>query len=534
MDPTEGPQDPEIATPPASGSGLLLAALILAIGLALLLPLLRPLLPVDETRYLTVAWEMHGTGSYFVPHLNGEIYTHKPPLLFWLINLVWAVTGVSEGAARMVAPAFGVAAVGLTWILGRRLWPGQQAVAGTAALILATTGIFALYGSLTMFDTMLSCAVLVGVIALIALDQGADRKAVLLLGAALGFGVFAKGPVILVHLMPLALTRPLWSAGLTRLGYGSWLLRIAAAVGVALVIVAVWLGPALILGGDAYRNDVLWRQSAGRMVNAFDHARPAWFFVAALPVLLWPWAWRGPALKMLSPGRIVASWQTRLLAIWFVATVALFSLISGKQIHYMLPALPAAALLLSQAPAPRRAFGPPVLAGMVVVPVLIWALALALGKARIDHAVVAGGMVLPLLVAAVLAAGAAAVLTLMARRAPLLAMALVAPATLAIVHLALWGATFQLFNPDRFAEELGRAQDLGIAHVGSEYQGEFGFAARLTQPVTLLQADGVAAWAAGHPGGLIISALADPLPYSLVQQGHFAGDDLSLYRASAP
>lgn len=194
-----------------------------------------------------------------------------------------------------------------------------------------------------------------------------------------------------------------------------------------MVIVAVWLGPALILGGDAYRNDVLWRQSAGRMVNAFDHARPAWFFVAALPVLLWPWAWRGPALKMLSPGRIVASWQTRLLAIWFVATVALFSLISGKQIHYMLPALPAAALLLSQAPAPRRAFGPPVLAGMVVVPVLIWALALALGKARIDHAVVAGGMVLPLLVAAVLAAGAVAVLTLMARRAPLLAMALVAP-----------------------------------------------------------------------------------------------------------
>lgn len=66
-------------------------------------------------------------------------------------------------------------------------------MAGTAALILATTGIFALYGSLTMFDTMLSCAVLVGVIALIALDQGADRKAVLLLGAALGFGVLPRG-----------------------------------------------------------------------------------------------------------------------------------------------------------------------------------------------------------------------------------------------------------------------------------------------------------------------------------------------------
>ena len=41
---------------------------------------LRPLLPIDETRYLTVAWEMWLDGSYLVPHLNGEIYTHKPPL----------------------------------------------------------------------------------------------------------------------------------------------------------------------------------------------------------------------------------------------------------------------------------------------------------------------------------------------------------------------------------------------------------------------------------------------------------------------
>ena len=44
--------------------------------------LLRPLLPVDETRYLTVAWEMWTSGSYIVPHLNGEPFSHKPPLLF--------------------------------------------------------------------------------------------------------------------------------------------------------------------------------------------------------------------------------------------------------------------------------------------------------------------------------------------------------------------------------------------------------------------------------------------------------------------
>lgn len=98
-------------------------AIGLALGLAVALPLLRPVLPVDETRYLSVAWEMQRDGSFVVPHLNGEIYSHKPPLLFWLINLVWSVIGVSEIAARLVAPAFGVLGVALTWRLGGRLFP---------------------------------------------------------------------------------------------------------------------------------------------------------------------------------------------------------------------------------------------------------------------------------------------------------------------------------------------------------------------------------------------------------------------------
>ena len=41
--------------------------------------LTRPLMPVDETRYLAVAWEMWLGGDYLVPHLNGETYSHKPP-----------------------------------------------------------------------------------------------------------------------------------------------------------------------------------------------------------------------------------------------------------------------------------------------------------------------------------------------------------------------------------------------------------------------------------------------------------------------
>ncbi|MCK4939669.1 MAG: hypothetical protein KAR80_05190, partial [Rhodospirillaceae bacterium] len=61
--------------------------LVLVVGAIIM----RPVLPIDETRYLSVAWEMHTSGSYLVPHLNGELYSHKPPLLFWLINAGWAI-----------------------------------------------------------------------------------------------------------------------------------------------------------------------------------------------------------------------------------------------------------------------------------------------------------------------------------------------------------------------------------------------------------------------------------------------------------
>ncbi len=36
-----------------------------------------------------------------LPHLNGDIYTHKGPLLFWLINLAWLVAGLHVWVVRV-------------------------------------------------------------------------------------------------------------------------------------------------------------------------------------------------------------------------------------------------------------------------------------------------------------------------------------------------------------------------------------------------------------------------------------------------
>lgn len=508
-----------------------LFALALAALSAAILPLLRPVLPVDETRYLSVAWEMHRDHSYIVPHLNGAIYAHKPPLLFWLINLIWSITGVSEVAARLVAPVFGVLTVALTWVLGTRFYPDRPERGATAALILASTGVFALYGSLTMFDTMLASATLLGILALLRMDAGSRWPAVIGLGAALAFGVLAKGPVILVHLMPLVLSRPLWTQAAAPGKASAWYGRVALAISVALAMLAIWLVPALWLGGADYRAEVLWRQSAGRMVNAFDHARPVWFFVAALPILLWPWAWRPAVLREVAVRGLWQDRRARFLGIWGGGTLLLFSLISGKQLHYLLPALPAAALALSAAPVPRRGWGPVIAALLFVAPVLIWASMLSTGRSRIDGVVVETLGVTTLALATAIAVVGLAIIWIATRRAPVIGWALITPVVLLVTHIALRPALFEHYDTARFAEELGRQPSAGVAIDGYPYQGEFGFTACLQAPIQVLDDAEREAWIAAHPGGLLISARDDPpVAAAPVGTGWLAGRKLQLYR----
>jgi 4-amino-4-deoxy-L-arabinose transferase-like glycosyltransferase len=106
---------------------LAIPALLALWGLLLAVALeVRPLLPVNETRYVGVAWEMWLRGDFLVPYLNGEPYSHKPPLLFWLIQAGWAVFGVNEWWPRLVAPLVSLLVMALAVHLARLLWPGDR------------------------------------------------------------------------------------------------------------------------------------------------------------------------------------------------------------------------------------------------------------------------------------------------------------------------------------------------------------------------------------------------------------------------
>ena len=128
---------PPLALPPGLKrlGPALIALLLVLIGIVS-----RPLIPIDETRYLTVAWEMRHADTWLYSHLNGANYSDKPPVLFWLINLVWSVTGPNEFAGRLTPALFLPVTVFLTGVLGRRL--GGEAVGARAGYVAVGTVAF--------------------------------------------------------------------------------------------------------------------------------------------------------------------------------------------------------------------------------------------------------------------------------------------------------------------------------------------------------------------------------------------------------
>lgn len=305
----------------------------------------RPAIPIDETRYLSVAWEMWNNGQFLVPHSNGLPYSHKPPLLFWLINCGWWLMGVQEWSARLTAPLCGLAAIFLSRRLAGTLFSQLPEVRQATLFILCGMVFWAIYASLTMFDTLLTCIALVAYLIVYHAATGQSTLWWLRLGVTIGIGILAKGPIILVYVIPVALLAPWWSDRLS-LPKWKWYSATVASLVVACLVALAWALPAAMAGGEEYGQAILFGQTAGRMVKSFAHQRPFYWYLALLPLLLFPWScwlpvWRG-VLRSAIHG------NNRFLLSILLPGLVILSLISGKQIHYLLPLLPIVAILLAR------------------------------------------------------------------------------------------------------------------------------------------------------------------------------------------
>jgi 4-amino-4-deoxy-L-arabinose transferase-like glycosyltransferase len=488
---------------PARRAFLLVAlwAAVVAGGLAS-----RPAWPIDETRYLSVAWEMWEGGDFLVPHLNGLPYSDKPPLLFWLIQAGWRLFGVNEWWPRIVPSLFALASLFLTARLARKLWPDRPAIAKTAPFLMLATLLWSFFSTVLLFDMLLVFFVLVGVEGLVRASRG-ERRGWLLVFAAVGLGILAKGPAILIWILPAALAAPWWAGGAVRPLRWYPLVLTAAAAGIALAL--AWAVPAALSGSSAYADAILWNQTAGRVTRAFAHRQPFWWYAPFVPLLVFPWIlWTGTWRRTPRKSPLMRDPGVRLCATWSVGGFFVFSLVSGKQIQYLLPLLPSVALLAARAssntdaPASRRGLMPIAGAFVLLGALLAGARALAepLGlPVWISALSPAYGIAVAAIGVALLIPGAAS------RGASFERIAVCSVAAIVVMQLAIGRAASPNYDVKGIARYLNRLESEGhaLAHVG-KYRGEYHFAGRLRKPLEVIRPNDVATWFSRHPNGYVV------------------------------
>lgn len=319
----------------------------LSLALVLLASLVgRPDIPIDETRYLSVAWEAWQGGDWLVMHMNNQPYHHKPPLLFWLIGLGWSLLGVNDWWPRTISALASLACVLLTARIAVRLWPDREKLAETAGWLLLTSIFWLMFSTAVMFDVLLTAFTLFALLQLLIAAKGDGWRPWLWCGVALGLGVLTKGPFILLFVLPVALSGPWWGGGEAR--GKKWWQGVVAACFLGAAIALLWVIPAAISGGEEFRNAILWRQVAGRVTGEMAHRQPIWFYIVTTFVLLFPLllsqrAWRAAICQ----ARNLSERGTRFLICWTVPAFIALSVSGGKQFHYLVPAWPALALLLA-------------------------------------------------------------------------------------------------------------------------------------------------------------------------------------------
>ncbi len=486
---------------------------LLALWLALLLLslLTRPLLPVDETRYLGVAWEMWRRGDFLVPYLNGVPYSDKPPLFFWLIHAGWWILGVNEWWPRCVAAIASLAALWATALLARRLWPQDILARRLVPWVLFGCIVWTAFYTWVQFDMPLVLFVVLAMVGLV--DAQRRCSGWLLVGLGLGLGGLAKGPVILLHALPVALLAPLWVRDRPR-SWWSWYGGLGASLLLGVAIAFAWVVPAAHLGGEAYRSAILWGQTADRVVNALAHAHPWWWYFPWLPVLfapwlLLPWLWR-PLWRALCAPRDAG---TSLCLVWLVSTLLIMSLVSGKQLKYLLPLLPAFALLvarvLSQAEHAGMTQRPRALAGLM----LLSGISLAAAPFVFASPPWAGSLS-PLwgLALGVSAVPLAVMKPLRMAQYPL-AVVLLSVGVMAVVSLGVFRVATPAYDLREASRVIATAEAAGqpVASL-SGYHGQFGFYGRLARPIENLSPEQVPAWSRKHPEGCLIAYYPGRVP----------------------
>jgi 4-amino-4-deoxy-L-arabinose transferase-like glycosyltransferase len=345
-------------------AALVTAALVILVSLFANLGAIGLVGP-DEPRYAWIARAMAETGDWVTPKLWGAPWFEKPILYYWAAAIGFQMHLPAEWAARLPS-AF--AALGAAVAIGYFGWRhyGCDEDLSTSPTLLApvifSTSVAAIaFARAATPDMLFSTAITLAMVfaASVLTRAGAlrvrtsaqaatpshDLLTLLLWGASLGLGVLAKGPAAVILAGG--------AIGIWALATSNWraALRLAHPVAVASfsIVALPWYMLCARRNPDFLHLFIFQHNFERYLTPLFQHKQPIWFFMVITPLALLPWS----AFVMAAAQDARRLWREKswtnspgfFIACWAVFPIVFFSFSQSKLPSYILPAVPALALV---------------------------------------------------------------------------------------------------------------------------------------------------------------------------------------------
>jgi 4-amino-4-deoxy-L-arabinose transferase-like glycosyltransferase len=311
------------------------------------------LLGADEPRYAQVAREMLARHDWITPTLGGKPWLEKPPLYYWQAMLAYSLFGVSDWAARLPAALDATFMAIAIYLFFRRFRPGAQLDA--ALITISAAGIIG-FARAASTDMPLAATFTIAMLAWYAWHESNAPASLWIAYAFLALGMLAKGPVapflaaVVVAVFALASN------------HYEILRRSLSIPGILLfsLIALPWYVAVQLRNPDFFHAFILQHNLQRFSSNLYHHREPFWYYIPVVLIALLPWmvfavaavaeisrAWWAERGKLLKSENAQEDELNLFLLIWLLVPVVFFSLSQSKLPGYILPALPAGALLLA-------------------------------------------------------------------------------------------------------------------------------------------------------------------------------------------
>jgi len=312
----------------------------------------------DETEplFAEAARQMTVTGDWLTPYFNGDHRFDKPPLIYWLMAIGYQTIGVNEWAVRLPSAlaALGVVSMG-GYTLARCSRSWLTAWIGIAAMALGPEML--VWGRVGVSDMLLTGCMGSALFAFFLgyAQPRLDIKQRWYLASYLlmALAVLTKGPVGVV--LP-ALTIGLFAVYLGRFRE-IWQEVQPLKGGLLVAAIALpWYILVILANGEAYIEDFFGYHNIERFTRVVNnHSAPWYFYFLVVTIGFAPWSAYLPAALLRLRVWQRSAWQAAprpqqlglFAGCWFISVFGFFTLAVTKLPSYVLPLMPAAAVLVA-------------------------------------------------------------------------------------------------------------------------------------------------------------------------------------------